>query len=87
MSLSRIFSDTKSFSDTHESSTLGNTDDVDEVSGLEDVGNSDFLFEVVDSPLDFGVDVASVNLDFEERSLVDAEAEVSHLGVDEDSDD
>jgi len=70
-----------------ESLTLGNTDNVDHFVLFEDGGDSDFLFEVGNSPVDLSINVSTVDLDFADVSLLLSEVEEVHLGVDEDSDD
>lgn len=73
---------------TFESLTLGDTDNVEHFVLLEDLADSDFLFELGLGEIDFFSDVlASVDLDFEDVGLLLSEVEVIELGVGDDSDD
>jgi hypothetical protein len=70
---------------TFESFTLGDTDDIDHFVSFEDVRNFDFLFEVGVSPIDLLSNGASIDLDFQNVSLLLSEVEEVELGVDDDS--
>lgn len=73
---------------TFESLTLGDTDDVEHFVLLEDLADSDFLFELGLGEIDFLGDVlTTVDLDFEDVSLLLSEVKVIKLGVSDDSDD
>jgi len=62
-----------SLDDTLETVSLGSTDDVEETASLEYIADVDFLLEELDSEVDLVGDLASVDLDFEDVSLSDAE--------------
>ena len=88
VSLSGQLSDSVSGDDSLVTVTLGDTDDISEVSSGEHVVNSDFLLEVGEGPVDFLVDGSSVDLDFQQGGLDLADVgDVLHLGVGQDSDD
>lgn len=77
----------ESLGDSTVSLTLGNTEDINHFVLVEDLGDSDFLFEVLLGEVDFLSDGTSVDLDFEDVSLLLSEVELVHLSVDDDSDD
>jgi len=54
---------------------------------VDDLGNSDFLFEVLSGEVDLLSDVTTVNLDFKNVSLLLSKVELIQLSVDDDSDD
>jgi len=73
--------------DTVVTSTLGDTDNVDHFSLVEDGVDGDLLFEVVGSPVDLLGDVVStVDLDFDDVSLLLSKRKTLHLGVADGSD-
>lgn len=78
--------DTESADDTFVTFTLGDTEDVDHFVLVEDLGNSDFLLEVLSGEVDLLGDGTSVDLDFEDVSSLLSEVELIHLGVDDNSD-
>jgi len=72
---------------TFESLTLGDTDNVEHFVLLENLADSDFLFEVLSGEIDFFSDVlSSVDLDFKNVSLLLSEVEEIELSVSNDSD-
>jgi hypothetical protein len=77
----------ESGSDTFVTLTLGNTEDIDHFVLVEDLGNSDFLFEVLSSEIDLLGDSTTVDLDFEDMSSLLSKVELVQLGVDNNSDD
>lgn len=66
--------------------TLGDSDGVDELVGLEYVGDGDLLLEFRVSPIDLGGDVTTVDLDLHDVCLLEAEFEEFGLGVCENAD-
>lgn len=78
--------DSPALDDTLVSLTLGNSNGIDELVGLEDVSNGDLLLEFAVSPINFGVNISTVNLDLHNVSLFEAEFEELGLGVSEDAD-
>jgi len=78
---------TESGGDTFVTFTLGNTEDVDHFVLVEDLGNSDFLFEVLSGEIDLLGDSTTVDLDFEDVSSLLSKVELVQLGVDNNSDD
>lgn len=73
--------------DTVVTSTLGDTDNVDHLGLVEDGVDGDLLFEVVGSPVDLLGDVVStVDLDFDDVSLLLSKRKTLHLGVADGSD-
>lgn len=79
--------DTESADDTFVSLTLGNTEDIDHFVLVEDLGDSDFLFEVLSGEVDLLGDGSSVDLDFEDMSSLLSKVELIQLSVDDNSDD
>lgn len=79
--------DTESADDTFVSLTLGNTEDIDHFVLVEDLGDSDFLFEVLSGEVDLLGNGTSVNLDFEDMSSLLSKVELIQLSVDDNSDD
>jgi len=78
---------TESGGDTFVTLTLGNTQNVNHFVLVDDLGDSDFLFEVLSGEVDLLGNSTTVNLDFEDVSLLLSKVELIHLGVDDDSDD
>lgn len=74
-------------SDSLESLSSGDTDDVDDLVLLEDGGDLDGLLEVTLGEGNLVRDGSTVDLDLHEVSLLLLEAGLSDLGVGEDSDD
>jgi hypothetical protein len=73
---------------TFESLTLGDTDDVEHFVLLEDLADFDFLFKVGSGEIDFlSNGFTTVDLDFEDVSLLLSEVKEIELSVDDDSDD
>ena len=73
--------------DTVVTSTLGDTDNVDHLSLAEDGVDGDLLFEVAGGPVDLvGDAVSTVDLDFDDVSLLLSKRETLHLGVADGSD-
>jgi hypothetical protein len=77
----------ESGSDTFVTLTLGNTEDIDHFVLVEDLGNSDFLFEVLSGEINLLGDSTTVDLDFEDMSSLLSKVELVQLGVDNNSDD
>lgn len=77
-----------SLHDTSETFTLGDTDDIDEFVLTENLIDSHFLFEVLETEVDFLSNVLStVDLDFEDVvSLLSQALQKVLLGVSDDSD-
>jgi len=73
--------------DTFVTLTLSNTEDIDHFVLVNDLGYSDFLFKVLLSEVNLLGDGTTVNLDFEDVSLLLSKVELIHLSVDDDSDD
>ena len=86
MGLSWQSSDTESVCDAFVTLTLSDTDDINHLVLVEDVGDADFLLEVVISEFDLVFDGTTVDLDFNEVSLLLSEVDEVLLGVDQDSD-
>lgn len=78
---------TESLGNTGVSLTLGDTENVDHFILTEDLGNSDFLFEVLLGEIDLLGDGTTVNLDFEDVGLLLSKVELVQLGVGNNSDD
>jgi len=78
---------TESASDTFVTLTLGNTEDINHFILVDDLRDSDFLFEVLLSEVNLLGDGTTVNLDFADVSLLLSEVELVQLSVDDDSDD
>jgi len=72
--------------DTFVSLTLGNTEDVNHLILVDNLGDSDFLLEVLSGEVDLLSDVATVDLDFEDVSSLLSKVELIQLGVDDNSD-
>jgi len=77
----------ESLGDSCVSFTLGNTENVNHFILIEDLGDSDFLFKVLLGEIDLLGDGTSVDLDFEDMSLLLSEVELINLGVYDNSDD
>jgi len=77
---------TESGSDTFVTLTLGNTENVDHFILIDDAGDSDFLFEVLSGEIDLLSNISTVNLDFEDVSLLLSEVKLIELSVDDNSD-
>jgi len=77
---------TESGGDTFVTFTLGNTEDIDHFVLVEDLGNSDFLFEVLSGEIDLLGDSTTVDLDFEDMSSLLSKVKLVQLSVDDDSD-
>jgi len=76
-----------SASDTMVTSTLGDTDNIDHLSLVEDGVDGDLLFEVVGGPVDLvGDAVSTIDLDFDDVSLLLSKRKTLHLGVADSSD-
>lgn len=73
--------------DTFVTLTLSNTEDINHFVLVDDLGDSDFLFKVLLSEVNLLSDGTTVNLDFEDVSLLLSKVELIHLSVDDDSDD
>jgi len=78
---------TESGGDTFVTLTLGNTENVNHFVLVEDLGDSDFLFEVASGEVNLLGNSSSVNLDFEDMSLLLSKVEFIQLSVDNNSDD
>lgn len=76
----------ESLNHTGGSVTFGYSNGVDHIVVLEDLSNCDFLVEVVHSEVNLSSDVATVNLDFEEVSLLLSEVKFGELRDSENSD-
>jgi len=76
----------ESGSDTSITLTLGNTEDIDHFILVEDLGDSDFLFEVLSGEVDLLGDGTTVDLDFEDMSSLLSKVKLVQLSVDDDSD-
>jgi len=87
MGLSGESLSTESGSDTFVTLTLGNTENINHFVLVDNLGDSDFLFEVLSGEIDLLSDGTTINLDFEDVSLLLSEVELIQLGVDDDSDD
>jgi len=70
VSLSSEFLGTESLDDTLSSLTLGDTDGINALVAFENFTNGDFLFELAPSPVNFLCNSSTVNLDFQDLSLV-----------------
>jgi len=86
MGLSGKSLSSESGSDTFVSLTLGNTENISHFIRVEDLGNSNFLFEVGLGEVDLLGDITTVNLDFHDVSLLLSEVEFIQLSVDDNSD-
>jgi len=87
MGLSGESLSTESGGDTFVTLTLSNTENVNHFVVFEDAVDSDFLFEVGSGEVDLLGNSTSVNLDFEDVSLLLSEVEFIQLGVDDNSND
>jgi len=76
----------ESGSDTFVTLTLSNTENVNHFILVDDLGDSDFLFEVLSGEVDLLGDVTTVNLDFKNVSLLLSKVKLVQLSVDDDSD-
>lgn len=75
----------ESFDDSLESFTFGNSQNIQHFVALENRVNSDFFFEKVISEINFGGDISSVNLDFNDVIFLLSKVEEFHLGGGENS--
>lgn len=87
MGLSGESLSTESLGNTSVSLTLGDTEDIDHFILTEDLGNSDFLFEVLLGEVNLLGDGTTIDLDFEDVSLLLSQVELVQLGVGNNSDD
>lgn len=71
---------------TSSSLTLGDSDSVDELVGLEHVGDRDLLLEFGVSPVDLGSNIPTVDLDLHDVSFLEPEFEEFSLSVRENTD-
>jgi len=78
---------TESLGDTSVTLTLGNTENVNHFVLVDDLGDSDFLFEVLLGEINLLGDSTTVNLDFRDVSLLLSDVELVELSVDDNSDD
>ena len=85
--LARKAGDTESLDDTGGSLTTGHTNSVDHLELVEDLTNGDFALELLEAPIDFLSNGATIDLDLEEVSLALAEVQLGELGASEDTDD
>lgn len=72
--------DTESLDDTGSSLTSGDTDGVDHLVLIEDFTDGDFTLELLEAPVDFLGNGATVDLDLDEVSLALSEVELGKLG-------
>lgn len=72
--------------DTLETLTLGNGDDINHLVLLEEGSNINFLLEVLTGPVNLLGNVATVNLDLHDVSLLLANLSLADLGVGNDAD-
>jgi len=86
MGLSGEMLSSESLSDTCVTITLGNTENVDNFILIDDLRDSDFLFEMLLGEVNLLGDGTTVNLDFEDVSLLLSEVELIELSVDNNSD-
>jgi len=77
---------TESGSDTFVTLTLGNTENVNHFVLVNNLGDSDFLFEMLLGEINLLGDITTVDLDFEDVSLLLSEVEFIELSVNDDSD-
>lgn len=87
VSLPRKLASTPTGSDTLETVTLGDTNDVNVLVLLEHGRDGDFLLKVAVGPVDLVFDGATVQLDLHDMGLLLADAQLSDLSVGDDSDD
>ena len=78
---------TESLGNTTVSLTLSDTENVDHFILVEDLGDSDFLFEVLLGEVNLLGDSTTVDLDFEDVSLLLSKVELVQLSVGDNSDD
>ena len=78
--------DAPTTNDTGKAVTTGRGADVDHLALGEELGYLDLLLEKTLGELNFGGDIASVDLDLEEVSDLCSEFDLAHLGVGEHSD-
>lgn len=81
VSLSGKSADTESLDDTVGTFTSGDSDDVDHLVVLENLTDGDLVFELLLSPVDLLGNSSSVDLNFEQMSLLLSEVKLGHLGV------
>jgi len=77
---------TESGSNTFVTFTLGDTEDIDHFILVEDLGNSDFLFEVLSGEINLLGDSTTVDLDFEDMSSLLSKVKLVQLSVNDNSD-
>lgn len=87
MGLSGESLSSESLGNSGVSLTLGDTENVNHLVLAEDLGNSDFLFEMLLGEVDLLGDVTTIDLDFEDVSLLLSEVELVQLGMGNNSDD
>jgi len=87
MGLSGQLLGSESAGDTFVTLTLGNTEDIDHLILVNNLGNSDFLLEVLSGEVNLLGDGSTVDLDFEDVSLLLSKVKLVHLSVDDNSDD
>ncbi len=80
VSLTGETGDTESLDDTGGSLTSGDTDGVDHLVLIEDFTDGDFTLELLEAPVDFLGNGATVDLDLDEVSLALSEVELGKLG-------
>ena len=85
--LSRKLLGSPSASDTLETVTLGDGDDIDHFILFEDGRNVDWLLEKTTGEINLVSDAASVDLDFHQVCLLLLQGGLANLGVGEDTDD
>lgn len=87
VSLAWKLGSTPTGSDTTETFTVGDTDNIDVLILLNDRGAFNFFFKVSNSPVDFVGDGATVQLDLQKMSLLLTDASLSWKRVGQDTDD
>mmetsp|Transcript_15186 Transcript_15186/g.16890 ORF Transcript_15186/g.16890 Transcript_15186/m.16890 type:complete len:228 (+) Transcript_15186:159-842(+) len=87
MSLSGQSGSSPSGGNTFETFTSGNTDGIDHFVLVENITDSDFLFQMVNTPFDLISDGSSVQLDFHKVSLLLSQLQQSLFVMDNNSDD
>lgn len=85
--LARKLASAPAGSDTLESVTLGNTNDVNVLVLLEDGADGDLLLKVAVGPVDLVGNGTTVQLDFHNVGLLLTNAQLTHLSVSNDADD
>ena len=87
MGLTGQTTSTPTSSNTFETVTLGDTDDINVLILFEDVVDGDFLFEVGVGPVNLVSDATTVQLDFDQVGTLLAEGGLADLSVSEDTND